>query len=44
MLTKAPGKLRCNSDAPVMASYIIQGNALKTDQKTLDFFYVVRLI
>uniref|UniRef100_A0A9J8A1V6 Uncharacterized protein n=1 Tax=Cyprinus carpio carpio TaxID=630221 RepID=A0A9J8A1V6_CYPCA len=41
MLTKAPGKLSCNSDATVMASYIIQGNALKTGQKTLDFFYIV---
>uniref|UniRef100_A0A671LMT4 Alpha-2-macroglobulin domain-containing protein n=1 Tax=Sinocyclocheilus anshuiensis TaxID=1608454 RepID=A0A671LMT4_9TELE len=43
MLTKAPGKLSCNSDATVTASYIIQGNALKTGQKTLDFFYIVRL-
>ncbi|XP_016326682.1 alpha-2-macroglobulin-like protein 1 [Sinocyclocheilus anshuiensis] len=41
MLTKAPGKLSCNSDATVTASYIIQGNALKTGQKTLDFFYIV---
>ncbi|XP_052418460.1 alpha-2-macroglobulin-like protein 1 [Carassius gibelio] len=41
MLTKAQGKLSCNSDATVTASYIIQGNALKTGQKTLDFFYIV---
>ncbi|XP_043114430.1 alpha-2-macroglobulin-like protein 1 [Puntigrus tetrazona] len=41
MLTKAPEKLSCNSDATVTASYIIQGGALKTGQKTLDFFYIV---
>uniref|UniRef100_A0A8C2AY23 Uncharacterized protein n=1 Tax=Cyprinus carpio TaxID=7962 RepID=A0A8C2AY23_CYPCA len=41
MLTKAPEKLRCKNDATVMASYIIQGSALKTGQKTLDFFYIV---
>ncbi|XP_016379353.1 alpha-2-macroglobulin-like protein 1 [Sinocyclocheilus rhinocerous] len=41
MLTKAPEKLSCNSDATVMASYIIQGSALRTGQKTLDFFYIV---
>uniref|UniRef100_A0A672R5R5 Alpha-2-macroglobulin-like protein 1 n=1 Tax=Sinocyclocheilus grahami TaxID=75366 RepID=A0A672R5R5_SINGR len=41
MLTKAPEKLSCNSDATVTASYIIQGSALKTGQKTLDFFYIV---
>ncbi len=41
MLTKAPEKLSCNSDATVIASYIIQGSALKTGQKTLDFFYIV---
>ncbi len=43
MLTKAPEKLSCNSDATVIASYIIQGSALKTGQKTLDFFYIVCL-
>uniref|UniRef100_A0A8C1MBU9 Uncharacterized protein n=1 Tax=Cyprinus carpio TaxID=7962 RepID=A0A8C1MBU9_CYPCA len=41
MLTNAPEKLSCNSDATVTASYIIQGSALKTGQKTLDFFYIV---
>uniref|UniRef100_A0A9J8AIU7 Alpha-2-macroglobulin-like protein 1 n=1 Tax=Cyprinus carpio carpio TaxID=630221 RepID=A0A9J8AIU7_CYPCA len=41
MLTKAPEKLSCKSDATVTASYIIQGSALKTGQKTLDFFYIV---
>ncbi|XP_073673454.1 alpha-2-macroglobulin-P-like [Garra rufa] len=41
MLTKAPEKLSCNSDATVTASYIIQSSALKTGQKTLDFFYIV---
>ncbi|XP_026081962.1 alpha-2-macroglobulin-like protein 1 [Carassius auratus] len=41
MLTKAPEKLSCNSDATVTASYIIKGSALKTGQKTLDFFYIV---
>ncbi|KAL1260635.1 hypothetical protein QQF64_008462 [Cirrhinus molitorella] len=41
ILTKAPEKLSCNSDATVTASYIIQGSALKTGQKTLDFFYIV---
>ncbi|KAI2656158.1 Alpha-2-macroglobulin-like protein 1 [Labeo rohita] len=41
ILTKAPEKLSCNSDATVTASYIIQGGALKTGQKTLDFFYIV---
>ncbi|XP_067221217.1 alpha-2-macroglobulin-like protein 1 [Chanodichthys erythropterus] len=40
-LMKAPEKLSCNSDATVVASYIIQGNVLKPDQKTLDFFYIV---
>lgn len=44
MLMKAPEKLSCNSDATVVASYIIQGNALKPGQKTLDFFYIVCLI
>ncbi len=43
MLTKAPEKLSCNSDAIVTASYIVQGSALKTGQKTLDFFYIVCL-
>ncbi|KAK2881192.1 hypothetical protein Q8A67_018460 [Cirrhinus molitorella] len=41
MLTQAPEKLSCNSDATVTASYIIQGSALKTGLKTLDFFYIV---
>ncbi|KAI2656160.1 Alpha-2-macroglobulin-like protein 1 [Labeo rohita] len=41
MLTKAPEKLSCNSDATVTASYIISSSALKTGQKTLDFFYIV---
>ncbi|KAK7171657.1 hypothetical protein R3I93_004075 [Phoxinus phoxinus] len=41
MLTKASGKLSCNTDATVVASYIIQGNALKPGQNTLDFFYIV---
>ncbi|KAK2881193.1 hypothetical protein Q8A67_018461 [Cirrhinus molitorella] len=41
MLTQAPVKLSCNSDATVTASYIIQGGALKTGLKTLDFFYIV---
>ncbi|XDV32509.1 hypothetical protein PO909_003304 [Leuciscus waleckii] len=41
MLKKASGKLSCNSDATVVASYIIQGNALKPGQNTLDFFYIV---
>ncbi|XP_026137257.1 murinoglobulin-2-like [Carassius auratus] len=41
MLTKGPEKLSCKSDATVTASYIIQGSALKTGQKTLDFFYIV---
>ncbi|XP_043115190.1 alpha-2-macroglobulin-like protein 1 [Puntigrus tetrazona] len=41
MLTKTPEKLSCNSDATVTASYIIQGGALKTGQKTLDFFYII---
>ncbi|XP_056099216.1 alpha-2-macroglobulin-like protein 1 [Rhinichthys klamathensis goyatoka] len=41
MLMKASGKLSCNSDATVVASYIIQGNVLKPGQNTLDFFYIV---
>ncbi|XP_073673368.1 alpha-2-macroglobulin-like protein 1 [Garra rufa] len=41
MLTKAPEKLSCNRNATVTASYSIQGSALKTGQKTLDFFYIV---
>ncbi|XP_067307945.1 alpha-2-macroglobulin-like protein 1 [Pseudorasbora parva] len=41
MLKSAPEKLSCNSDATVVASYIIQGNALKPGQNTLDFFYIV---
>ncbi|XP_051719987.1 alpha-2-macroglobulin-like protein 1 [Ctenopharyngodon idella] len=41
MLMKAPEKLSCNSDATVVASYVIQGNVLKPGQKTLDFFYIV---
>ncbi|XP_039526840.1 alpha-2-macroglobulin-like protein 1 isoform X1 [Pimephales promelas] len=41
MLKAASGKLSCKSDATVRASYIIQGNALKPGQNTLDFFYIV---
>ncbi|XP_051535073.1 alpha-2-macroglobulin [Myxocyprinus asiaticus] len=41
MLVKAPGKFNCETEAAVLASYIIQGNALKPGQKTLDFFYMV---
>lgn len=41
MLMKASGKLSCNSDATVVASYIIQANALKPGQNTLNFFYIV---
>jgi len=44
MLKAASGKLSCKSDATVRASYIIQGNALKPGQNTLDFFYIVSLI
>ncbi|XP_056329897.1 alpha-2-macroglobulin-like protein 1 [Danio aesculapii] len=40
-LMNPPEKLSCNRDATVVASYIIQGSALKTGQKTLDFFYIV---
>ncbi|XP_051962766.1 alpha-2-macroglobulin-like [Xyrauchen texanus] len=40
-LAKAPGKFSCETDAPVLARYIIQGNALKPGQTTLDFFYMV---
>lgn len=40
-LKSVKGKLSCDTDAPVVAQYIIQGEELEAGQKSLDFFYLV---
>ncbi|TRY98263.1 hypothetical protein DNTS_000609 [Danionella cerebrum] len=40
-LKKASQMFSCNQNATVTASYIIQGTALRTGQKALEFFYLV---
>ncbi|KAJ8368236.1 hypothetical protein SKAU_G00082640 [Synaphobranchus kaupii] len=40
-LKTVSGKLSCDTDASIVADYIIQGEELEKEQKSLDFFYLV---
>ncbi|KAJ8280611.1 hypothetical protein GJAV_G00056880 [Gymnothorax javanicus] len=40
-LKPVKGKLSCETDAQVVAQYIIQGEELEAGQKSMDFFYLV---
>uniref|UniRef100_A0A4W5RV27 Alpha-2-macroglobulin domain-containing protein n=1 Tax=Hucho hucho TaxID=62062 RepID=A0A4W5RV27_9TELE len=42
-IMQGEGKFSCEKDGIVLARYIIQGEELIKGQKTLDFFYLVRL-
>ncbi|KAJ8397187.1 hypothetical protein AAFF_G00440210 [Aldrovandia affinis] len=40
-LKSVRGKLSCDTDAPIMAQYIIQGEELTKEQESIDVFYLV---
>ncbi|XP_036391806.1 alpha-2-macroglobulin isoform X2 [Megalops cyprinoides] len=40
-IKQVKGKLPCDTDVPIMAQYIIQGEELEKEQESLDIFYLV---
>ncbi|XP_028825882.1 alpha-2-macroglobulin-like protein 1 [Denticeps clupeoides] len=40
-LRRQDGSLSCETDSTIRASYIIQGDELKSSQESLDFYYLV---